>query len=112
MRAKSPAACASASLGAEPIWHTLPARLTALHGSPVVQVALRLYGVPEAAAAAVCTFPDMKVGLLQHWLRRAGELRAGFSKTELSNAPVVLQQSLPILATTHPAALGCHAERG
>lgn len=27
----------------------------------VTEVALRLYGQPEAAAAAVCCFPDMKV---------------------------------------------------
>lgn len=28
-----------------------------------MQVSLRLFGVPEAAATAVCTFPDMKASL-------------------------------------------------
>ncbi len=32
-----------------------------------VQVSLRLFGVPEAAAAAVCTFPDMKASLAGGW---------------------------------------------
>lgn len=49
--------------GCEPSSHSWRTRYCCL---PWLQVALRLYGVPEASSAAVCTFPDMKVG----WQRR------------------------------------------
>lgn len=73
-----------------------------------LQVALRLYAVPEAISAAVCCFPDMKAAVETAQVVMAssipvrgpgGEAHArvgGAGMEDVEMAPVVMASSIPV----------------